>query len=95
MHHFYSQKLVPVRVEERGSLKESEGSKKRFRKEEQLMVLVGYLNVVGLVNVEREEAVARVVLDHNVCIAKSIAINNMFGMFSAVILTKTFNSLNK
>lgn len=76
-------------------MKESESSKKRYRKEEQLMVLVGYLNVVVLVNVEREEAVARVVLDRNAFIVKSIAINNMFGMFSAVILTKTFNSPNK
>ncbi len=59
------------------------------------MVLVGYLNVVVLVNVEREEVVARVGLDRNAFIVKSITINNMFGMFSAVILTKTFNSPNK
>jgi hypothetical protein len=84
-----------VRVDFRGSFKENENVKKRYRKEYQLMVLVGYLNVVVLVNVEKEETVSRVALDPDVLILKSLPVINMFGMFSAVILTKHINCPNK
>jgi hypothetical protein len=58
------------------------------------MVLIGYCNVVVLVNVDREETVSRIELDANVFVYKSLSVRNMFGIYSAIIITKLMNWAN-
>lgn len=48
------------------------------------MLLCGYVNVIALVNANKNEIVSKVRLDQKVDINKMIRINNMFGMFSVM-----------